>query len=74
MQDCHAVFQPSYTRLIRFRNFWALSSVALGADASPLSSARSPRCAPAATAAPLSHPTSRSALAVPTAPVGAVGR
>jgi hypothetical protein len=36
VQDCHAVFQPSYARLIRFRAVWAMSSAALPAAPAPL--------------------------------------
>lgn len=56
MQHCHAVFQPSYVRLIRFHISWALSSTALCAGVSPLGSTRSYLCA--AAAAPLIYPPS----------------
>lgn len=55
MQDCHAVFQPSYARLIRFRDFWALSSAAL--HAAPPSD-RAMRTV-ATSAVPVVHPLSK---------------
>lgn len=49
MQDRHAVFQPSYARLIRLRIFWSLPS----RDSESLVSAV------AVSAAPLVHPSTR---------------
>lgn len=42
MQDCLAVFQPGYARLIPFSPFWALSATALRSSASSASAPGKP--------------------------------